>query len=124
MTDNTAVSISLVAVLFDKLLSAGKSYLCDVFFNLIGCHTKTVIAYSKCFSVLVKYNVNTGLSSVVLGFTDRTEALILFNSIAAVGDHFSEENILIGIKPLFDYRKKIFRINSDLSFFFQFNYLV
>ena len=118
MTDNAVFGIGLFLILIEKFLCAGKSNLCDILFDFFLGHADTVIGNRDRLCLSIEGDVNAGGSAVILGFTDLAQAAVLLDSIAGIGDYFTDKNILVGIEPFFDDRKQIFRINCNLTFSF------
>ena len=108
MTDHL-VCICLVFVFLQKFRRTGKGDLGNVFLHLIGSHTDTVIDKFQCFFFRVYDYLNAGF--VIFGklvFAHDVQLFQLGDGVAAVGDKFANENVMIGIHPfLYDWKNII-----------------
>ena len=111
MTDDLIV-ICLVLVFFDEVSSTGKCDLTDIFFDFVRSHTKTVIDEFQ--SLCIRIYDNLDLWSVILRklvFTHHFKLFQFGNGVTAVTDQLAVENVMVGIEPFLDDRKKIIAVD-------------
>ena len=124
MTNNTSIILRFILIFLDKFFCTREGNLSNILLNFISSHTNTVICNSKSFCILIGNNLNSWLNTVIFSLANAAKALIFLNSITSVCNNFSKENILIRIKPFFNYRKNIFRAYFNLSFFLHYKNLL
>ena len=118
MSDDSAGIRALFLILLNEVHCAGKSDLIDVLIDFLFRHTDTVIGKldRSQFTVIVDMELII-ICIFFYCFAEIHKALKLGDRIRAVTDKFSYENILIGIQPLPDDRKDVFRSYRDRTFF-------
>ena len=113
------ILIGLVLILRQEIRSPGKCDLVDVFFHFLRGHAKTVIDEFQ--SLLIRIYQNLHLRFIFIRksiLSHHVQLLQLGDGIASIGDQLTEENIMIGIKPLLDNRKNIVAVDRKISMFF------
>ena len=111
MADDLVAFISLVLVLLDKIDGPGESHLVYVFPDLFICHAYAVVYESYRFIVLI-YVHRYGKLLVILQlcFAHGHELSHFCYGVIGIGNHFSDENVLVRIKPFLYYRQYILRM--------------
>ena len=113
------ILIGLVLVLLQEIRSAGEGNLVDVLLYLVCGHSKTRINEFQRLFLGIHHHPNHVLEILGIGvLSDEIQLFQLGNGIAAVGDKLPEENVVVGIEPLFDNRKNIFAVNGKTSMHF------
>ena len=117
MTDDLVI-IGLVLILLQEILRAGKGDLVDVLVHLVLSHAETIVCEADAFLVGADLYLDRILFSLRLAeIADQGQLLQLRDRVAAVGHHFTHENIVIGIKPLFYNRKDIVAVDRKIAAF-------
>ena len=98
-------------VVLQKFFRAGESHLIDVFFHFFGSHADAIIGKADLFRFLVKRDSNT-----IVAFLIGMEHLFFGDGITAVGNHFADEDILIGIEPTLDDGHDVLCMNGNVAF--------
>ena len=106
------ILVGLILILGNKIRSAGKCDLVDIFLHLVRRHTDTVIGdFDRLFLGMDLY-VDPRLKIIRQGiFPHHIQLFQLCDRVASVGDQLPIKNILIGIQPLFNNRKNIIAVN-------------
>ena len=86
----------------DKIRCTGKGDLSNIFFNLLFRHADPVIFYGERLCLFVHRNLNAVFFIRCRSLAKLDQFFKLCNGVNAVGNDFSEENILVGIEPFFD----------------------
>ena len=123
MTDDL-ISIGIIFIFFNKICGTRKSYLCNVFFYFFRCHTKAII--DELHGLILCADDHFHFSLVIIRhsvITDQCQLLQFRNGITSVRYQLTHENIMIGIKPLFNNRKNILTVNRKTSCFVHSNHL-
>ena len=111
MTDHLVIR-RFILIFLQKLGSTGKSDLCDVLFHLISGHTDTVIDEFEGLLFGIDYHFDLGLIFRREGIVAHDLQLFkLGDGVAAVRDHLSDKNVMVGIEPFFDDRENIFTVD-------------
>ena len=115
MTDDL-VLCCFVFVFVQKISCSGKSDLCDVFLDLCSCHTKSVIDEFQCFFVRIDNDFNFLFVILrVFVFAHHLKLCKLCDRIAAVGNYFTDKDVMVGIQPFLDNRKNVFTVDGKTS---------
>ena len=113
----TEVADNLVCVGFsfiflNEVLGTGKSDLVYIFVDFFRGHADAVIGDRERARVLVENDLDLPLRVVLyLCFADVRELTKLADSVAGVGNDFSDENILFRVEPLLKKKKNIFGVD-------------
>ncbi len=112
MTDNLLLA-SLILVLAKEIGSAGKCDFVDILLYFISRHTDTVINKGKRLFIRIRTNDNLPRVVFRLGkFATKSKLLKLRDCVTAVRNQLTYKNIMVGIQPLLNDRKDIFRIDG------------
>ena len=106
------VLICLILVFPDEVGSSGKCHLIDIGIHLVIIHSYSVIL--KGYSPFIRIHRDVypvGLISLRRILSYERKLFKLCHRIAAVGDHLPEKDIMILIKPFFDYREHVFTVD-------------
>ena len=109
VTNDAALVVPFVVL--QKFFRAGESHLIDVFFHFFGSHADAIIGKADLFRFLVKRDSNT-----IVAFLIGMEHLFFGDGITAVGNHFADEDILIGIEPTLDDGHDVLCMNGNVTF--------
>ena len=106
------IFVSLIFIFLQKLCRTGKCDLSNIFFHLISGHTKTGINEFQC----LLFRIHDHLDLVLVSFREciLTHNLQFFqfgNGITSIGNHLTEENVMVGVQPFLDDRENIVAID-------------
>ena len=102
-------------VLVYKFFRSRKRDLVDVFVDFLVGHTNPVIADGKRFCLAVQKDFHFQVAKVSFIFTVSSQNLKFLGSVNRIGNQFSKENFVIGIKEFFNNGKNVLRLNVDLT---------
>ena len=105
-----------ILIFIQKVSSTGKCNLRDIFLDLCSCHAKTGINKFQCFFIRVDddfYFLFVILRVFV--FAHHLKLCKLCDRVAAVGNYFTDEDVMVGIQPFFDNRKNVFTVDGKTS---------
>ena len=94
--------IVFLFVFCDELLSTRKCELSDIRFDFFGSHAEAGVGESEGLRFFVDGNIDAELFIFEIGFTLVSQNFELAHRIAGVGDKLADENIFVGVEPLFD----------------------
>ena len=89
----------------------------DVFVDLLSGHTESAVADGQRLGIFVELDVNRQVAELALEVALLRQCLQLLRSIDSVGDHFTQENLMIGIQELFDDGENVLCCNPNITFF-------
>ena len=108
----------LVLIGVQKVRSAGKGDVVDVFLYFLSGHAEAVVLKAEDLIRRIGGHVNAqfflGIQS---RFTHQFQFFQFGDGVAAVRDHLAEKDIVVGIEPLFDDRKHVFRVHGKVAVF-------
>ena len=109
MTNDAAFVVPFV--ILQKFFRAGESHLIDVFFHFFGSHADAIIGKADLIRIFVKCD-----SNAIVAFLIGMEHFFLGDGITAVGNHFADENVLIGIEPTLDDGHNVLCVDGNIAF--------
>ena len=98
--------------------------LIDIFLDLLGSHTDTLVAYGNGFLVFVVRDFDLQVSRFAGEFAQRGELLQLLRSINRVTYKLSQKDLMIGVQEFLDDREDILGVNRNGAFFLYFCHIV
>ena len=119
MTDYTVVFGVCTLVFFNEIKRAGKRDVVYIISDLVCGHAYAVIINGNGLCLFVKrhgYAVAGLVYSLRLAY--RAKMTQFCYRVACVRNYFTQKNILVRIKPTFDYREYMFRLYGNTASFF------
>ena len=108
----------LSLVLLDEVERAGERYLADVLSDLFLGHADAVIRDGEGARRLVdRYGYPVLLVLEPLDLAEGGKTLQLRDSVTGVRDYLAEENLLLRVQPLLDYREYMLDLDGNSAFF-------
>jgi hypothetical protein len=116
MADNGIAGI-FIGIFLHEFLSAGKSYLVDVFLHFFLRHAHAVIADGKCLFVLIQLHFYGEVARFFIEFRNGRKRFELLRGIYGIGNQLAQENFLVGVKEFLDDGKNILGMNTKITRF-------
>jgi len=106
--------ICVVLILFQEIISTGKSYLIDIFINFLSSQTDTPVGDSN--GIFTKRDMNGKIAQFPFKFADRSQCIQFLGSIDSVRNQFTKKNLMIAIQELFNDRENVLCCNPNITF--------
>ena len=103
---------SIFHALFE-CLAAAFSNSTEVVFQLVGAHAHTVVLYREGTCRFVCGNLHFQTASVQTGTVGKALIRQLIQSVACVGNKFTQENVLVGVDGVYHYVKYFLRFRFE-----------
>ena len=105
----------LVLVFLEEFACGGECYLVDIPVNLLGGHSYAVVGDCQYFIVLVEGDFDLQVPVFAGEFSRAGESLELLAGIDRIGDELAQEDFVVRIKKLLDYREYVLRSYTDFT---------
>ena len=109
VADNAALVIALV--ILQEFFGTGESDLVDVLFDFLGRHADAVIGKTNLFCFFIQRDGDT-----IVAFLVGVKHFFFGDGITAVGNHFADEDVLIGIEPALNDGHDVLRVDGNVAF--------
>ncbi len=88
-------AVLLAGVFGDEVVRAGERDLRDVLLDFLGRHADAVVGELQRSGRLVDHDVDAVRRVVALRLAGRHQPLVLADGVAAIADHFADEDVLV-----------------------------
>ena len=106
----------LVLVLLQELARGGECNLVDVLIDLLFRHADAIVDDLQGLLLLIQLDADLQVAELLLQVAGSGQGLEFLGRIDRVRNEFAEENLMVGIQELLDYRKNVLGGYTDLSF--------
>ena len=89
------IFVLLAGVFGDEVVRAGERDLRDVLLDFLGRHADAVVGELQRSGRLVDHDVDAVRRVVALRLAGRHQPLVLADGVAAIADHFADEDVLV-----------------------------
>ncbi len=100
--------VCVVFVFVEKVVCAREGYLVYIFVDFFGSHTDTPVAHCESSRFFVEFHMHRQVAQFTLEIVFHGISLELLSCIYGIGHYFTEKNLVIAIKKLFDNGENIF----------------
>ena len=108
--------VQLVLVFLEEFAGGGEGDLVDVTVHLVLGHSDAPVDDAEDLLLFVQLDADFHLTELALEVAAGGEGLELAGGVHRVGDEFAQEDFVVGIEELLDYREDILGSYADFAF--------